>query len=136
MRVVVGPVQGFLALASPAEAGIARTALVEIHTHDGLFASRTVQQDYASGFADLADYFERLAQDWKGWRGSREWRSLEGELQISAVHDGHIRLELELRGPFPQDWLVRCEIALEPGEQLSAAATDLRAFANSYDSSI
>ncbi len=37
-----------------------------------------------SGFLHL------LYEDFRGWTGARTWRSLEGELQLSAVHEGHV----------------------------------------------
>jgi hypothetical protein len=50
--------------------------VAELHT-DGLSASRDVVPHYATGFRDLTDFFRKLASDWLGWAGIREWRSRE-----------------------------------------------------------
>jgi hypothetical protein len=108
---------------------------VEVSIGDELAVRRDVQQHYASGFSDLARFFESLAADWRGWSGERTWESLEGELAFTATHDGHVRLRIDVRGSIERDWRVRCDLAVEPGEQLSAAARDARAFASQYSKS-
>jgi hypothetical protein len=88
-------------------------------------ASRRV---YALGFTDLAEFFEGLAVDWRGWTGSRAWRSLEGDLEVAADHHRHVRLRVALRGdPYRSDWRVSATIELDPGEELSTVAADVRA---------
>src|SRR5215207_3128920 len=71
---------------------------------DGLAASVTVVHHYASGFQDLADFFEQHAHNWRGWEGTREWKSLEGDLRIEARHEyGHVQLRVTLRHALA-DW--------------------------------
>lgn len=83
---------------------------------------------YALEFTDLAEFFEDLVNDWWGWTGSRAWRSLEGDLEITADHHRHVRLRIALRGdPNRSDWRVSATIELEPGEELSTVAADVRA---------
>jgi hypothetical protein len=41
----------------------------------GLEARSTVYQHYASGFDDLIAFFAGLARDWRGWDGTRAFRS-------------------------------------------------------------
>lgn len=83
---------------------------------------------YALEFTDLAEFFEGMAREWRGWSGSRSWRSLEGDLEITAEHHRHVRLRVALRGdPYRSDWRVSATIELEPGEELSAAAAEVRA---------
>jgi hypothetical protein len=90
-----------------------------------LAASATVQ---ALGLRDMATYFEDLVKDWRGWSGSRVWRSVEGDLEISAEHHGHVLLRITLRGdPYQSDWCTSATVELDPGEQLSEAAKDVRA---------
>ena len=92
-------------------------------------ASRRV---YALGFTDLAEFFEGLATDWRGWTGSRAWRSLESDLEITADHHRHVRLRVALRGdPYRSDWRVSATIELDPGEELSTVAADVRALVDS-----
>lgn len=83
---------------------------------------------YALDFEDLAEFFERLATDWRGWTGSCAWRSLEGDLELTADHGGRVRLRVALRGdPFGADWHAATTIELEPGEELATVAADVRA---------
>src|SRR5262245_22660355 len=83
---------------------------------------------YALEFRDLAMYFEGLAADWRGWQGARVWHSLEGDLEISAEHHRHVLLRIALRGDtYRSDWHATATIELDPGEQLSEAAKNVRA---------
>jgi hypothetical protein len=100
----------------------------------GLAASRRVVHHYASGFEDLADFFGRLAADWRGWAGERVWESVEGDLRIEARHAyGHIQLRVVLRGPGPgwgnEGWKAMADLTIDPGEELTQAASNLRALA-------
>jgi hypothetical protein len=73
----------------------------ELHL-DGLAASLVVVHHFGSGFKDLADFFERQAQDWRGWEGIRQWESLEGDLKIEARHEyGHVQLRVTVRKMLP-----------------------------------
>ena len=36
----------------------------------------------------LARFFAELATAWKGWEGTLNWSSLEGEFEIDCEHDG------------------------------------------------
>lgn len=44
------------------------------------------------------DLFAQFAENWRGWKGKKEWRSIEGELNLAATTDslGHITLTAEL----------------------------------------
>jgi hypothetical protein len=95
-------------------------------------ASRRV---HALEFTDLAEFFDGLAADWRGWSGSRAWRSLEGDLGITAEHRRHVRLRVALRGdPSGSDWRVAVTIELDPGEELANVAADIRALVRDTDS--
>ncbi|MBP6218909.1 MAG: hypothetical protein KA436_10010 [Oligoflexales bacterium] len=41
----------------------------------------------------LGDFFEDLAQNWKGWEGKRIFRSVESDFRIEAVHDHRSRVD-------------------------------------------
>jgi hypothetical protein len=76
------------------------TLFAELHA-DGLVAARRVRL-YAHG--DLEDFFDSLAEDWRGWDGARCWESPEHDLEITARHrtGGHVLIRVELRdGPVP-----------------------------------
>lgn len=109
-----------------AEEGVLRPdeLMCDLHA-ETMSASRRV---YALGFIDLAQFFEGLATDWRGWPGSRAWHSLEGDLEIVADHHRHVRLRVTLSGdPYRSEWRVSATIELDPGEELTAVAADIRA---------
>jgi hypothetical protein len=94
---------------------------------DGLAAQCVVVHTYSMGFADLIDFFDGMARDWRGWRGVRTFSSLEGDLDLAATHDGHVRLRVVLRQSTVQDgWTAEARLRVEPGEQLSRIVEDLR----------
>jgi hypothetical protein len=100
---------------------------------EGLAASVIVVHHYASGFQDLADFFQRHAQDWRGWEGTRDWSSLEGDLRIEARHEyGHVQLRVVLRRARADrgnhGWVATGDLTIDPGEQLTRAAADVTTF--------
>lgn len=101
---------------------------------DGLSAAVQVCCHYATGFEDLADFFQRLADEWLGWAGARTWESLEHELELEARHEyGHVQLRVTMRREGPGwgnlGWSVTGDLTIEPGERLSAIARDMRVVA-------
>jgi hypothetical protein len=105
----------------------------ELHL-DGLTASVAVVHNYASGFQDLADFFEQQAQDWRGWEGVRKWESLEGDLGIEARHEhGHVQLRVTVRKVLPNwgnnGWRATGDLTIDPGEQLTRVAADVKTLA-------
>ncbi|MBM9506433.1 hypothetical protein ITX44_18120 [Streptomyces sp. KK5PA1] len=71
-----------------------------------------------------------LAEDFRGWSGTRTWRSLEGDLTLTADHAGRrVRLVWGLHDRFPDDqW--RFEVTTEhaPGEDMRNLAGEIRGF--------
>jgi hypothetical protein len=101
---------------------------------DGLAAKRRVVHNYASGFEDLADFFGQLADDWRGWSGEQVWESVEGDLRIEARHEyRHVQLRIVLRSQGPgwgnEGWKVTADLTIDPSEELTRAASDLRVLA-------
>src|ERR1700691_5899488 len=47
----------------------------------------------------LAQFFQDMAANWKGWEGEKTWSSIEGEFGLAATSDrlGHITLRIRLR---------------------------------------
>lgn len=82
---------------------------------------------YDDHYGALADFFDGLAASWRGWDGERTFGSLEGDLDLVATHDGHIRLAVRLRVDGPGEWNVRANLVVDPGEDISVAAVDVRA---------
>jgi hypothetical protein len=91
----------------------------------GLAASMAAYDDR---YGALAVFFDDLAASWRGWDGERAFYSLEGEFELVARHDGHVRLAVGLRRvDGPGLWIVQTELAVDPGEDLAAAARGVRA---------
>jgi hypothetical protein len=91
-----------------------------------LRASRQVYEGYDEGFSSLARYFGKLATNWRGWTGSRDYESIEGDLRIQATHDGHVNLRVLLwESTVPTGWRVEAHVRLDAGEALNAAAGDI-----------
>jgi hypothetical protein len=92
----------------------------------GLDASRLVSAHYATGFDELVAFFNGLAADWRGWQGERTYESLEHDLRLTAVHDGHVRLLVQLQETAGRD---ECSatgvVQLDPGEEMTRAAEDV-----------
>jgi hypothetical protein len=99
-----------------------------------LTADARVDSYMSAGFAEL---FEDLAANWRGWAGKKAWRSLEGELQLSAECDrlGHVWLTVSLRRGLPAMWSVKLVLLVEAG-QLEALARAARTFADSIPSAV
>lgn len=63
--------------------------------------------------ASLATFFEDMAANWKGWTGTKEWRSAESLFLLSGGHDGlgHVSIDVELgSGWYDNDWRARARI--------------------------
>jgi Family of unknown function (DUF6228) len=75
----------------------------------------------------LGEYFESMAACWTGWKGTKDWSSLEGEFTLSATSGstGHITLSYFLRPPYTGfHWELKGALELEAG-QLSAVAQEV-----------
>lgn len=67
---------------------------------------------------DLADFFDGLAKDWRGWIGGREW--LTDGLQLTCSHDGvgHVTIDVvvgAIAPPLLGTWTVHTTVEVEPG---------------------
>jgi hypothetical protein len=79
---------------------------------------------------DLVAFFEELAREWKGWKGVKEWKSVEGDFALSGTADGLgvVALRVTLKsGPYEDDWCVQTVIHVDAG-QLEDLAVKARAF--------
>lgn len=127
---VIGTVSGHLRL-RPEPDDPSLDYLVADLVDDGLTATKRVYAHYASGWRDLAAFFGGLATDWRGWSGTREWASIESDLKIEARHEfGHVQLHVTIwqsRADWGNHgWRASADLTLEPGEQLSRVADQLR----------
>jgi hypothetical protein len=78
----------------------------------------------------LAEFFDDLARDWRGWTGDKVFTSVEHDLVFRATHDGsgHVLLGVRLGTHVAEDaksWQVSAPLALEAG-QLEPLATSVR----------
>nr|WP_276310093.1 DUF6228 family protein [Nocardioides speluncae] len=101
---------------------------------EGVTATRSVVNNYTTGFQDLADFFGGMADAWRGWLDARSWESIEGDLRLEARHEhGRVRLTVTLRhdraGWTNHGWRVTADLGMEPGEQLAQIARDVAALA-------
>lgn len=76
-------------------------------------------------FEGLINYLAELERDWRGWHGTREWMSLEGDLSLTATHTGG-RLEFRVVLKRAPDWEVHVEMTIGAGEDLSSAVRAAR----------
>jgi hypothetical protein len=76
------------------------------------------------GGEGLDAFLARLAADWRGWHGTRTWRSFRHDLRIEATHRGaRVELMFIIRRDFELDaWEVRFPLLIAPGESLSRLA--------------
>jgi hypothetical protein len=90
------------------------------------FSGRVVVSTYHSGPPSLL--FEKMAREWRGWEGKKEWTALEDELRLTASTDltGHTELLVIMRDySDPADSRLQATLQLEAGqlEELARAMT-------------
>ena len=88
-------------------------------------ASRHVYA-YTDG-AGIARLFAEAAREWRGWTGTKQWESLEGEFRIVLTIDrlGHVTVEARVQSDpaGPDRWQLEAELGLDAG-QLEGVARD------------
>jgi hypothetical protein len=71
------------------------------------------------GYTDceyLVQFFQAIANEWRGWKGIKEWASIEGEFRLEAESDnlGHVILTVHLNDPSePEPWSAKLSLGLE-----------------------
>lgn len=74
------------------------------------------------GYTDcefLVNLFEFIAKEWKGWKGTQEWASIEGEFSISATCDnlGHVMLAITIKEhDGPERWNSEVSLGIDAGQ--------------------
>lgn len=80
---------------------------------------RAVLRFYDLGIQGLGTYFASLAADWRGWRDTRSWSSLEGDVELSATHNGRgtisVRTYLRTEAAAHHRWNCCSELLLDAG---------------------
>jgi hypothetical protein len=107
--------------------GVAFSMVVGVEL-GSLTTGREVVAHSRSGFADLPVFFADLAENWRGWSGTRTYESLEHDFLLEAVHTGsHVELSFTLQDPeFHGSWSVRGRLTLDAGEELTRVSADLK----------
>ncbi len=98
-----------------------------IHTNDMNASTKVSNLPYGH---DPSDFFEVLAQGWKGWSEKKEGTAMEGEIDLTASHDnkGTIELTIELRSGFNAPcWNSSIILQIDAGG-LQVIATDAKHF--------
>ena len=79
---------------------------------------------------DLADFFDSLASDFRGWSGERTWLNDDLVLEATFRSGGHIGVTWVLRpGMFREGtWAAHIVTVFEAGAEMKALAAELREF--------
>lgn len=79
---------------------------------------------------DSPTFIQQLVDDFRGWEGTRSWRSLEDQLRIDATWTGggHVELSFRLTPSVQDKWAVNVRFTLEAGEELRSLRDGLAAF--------
>jgi hypothetical protein len=78
----------------------------------------------------LARFFRDLANSWNGFEGSKDYRTLEGQLVFSCQHDGRgtVTCKITLRQPEPPEWSLGAIFDFGAGAHLERLADEVEAF--------
>ncbi len=77
----------------------------------------------------LDTFFSSLAEDFRGWEGARNWRSLERDLTISAEHcpGGYVHLAWGIHDrPPSEEWHFETTTVHATGEEVRNLAAEFR----------
>jgi hypothetical protein len=72
----------------------------------------------------LAAWFRELDNDWRGWAATKRWSSMEGQLELNAIHDGlgTVTLTARLKDGSPERWIATGHLQLDAGVFLALSA--------------
>jgi uncharacterized protein DUF6228 len=78
----------------------------------------------------LRPFFQDLADAWRGFEGTKEYGSLEGQLLLACQHDGRgtVECKVTLRQPWPPEWSVEAVLHFGAGAHLERLADQVGAF--------
>jgi hypothetical protein len=111
---------------APAGREVLWALMVELRL-DGLAARTHVWLGPEEVEPSLAELFDDLAANWRGWAGQKDWEGKEGGLTLSCSHDGvgTVSIVVHLSHLSGAGWSVRGMIAVDAG-QLDQIASDVR----------
>jgi hypothetical protein len=104
-------------------------------TEPGLVAEKRIYIFSETGhpLAPIALFVREMATKWRGWSGDLTYESIEHNLEITAQHDGHVRLNVNLRSDEAAGWRVNTRLTVPPGEALTNAATRFTSLLNEIE---
>jgi hypothetical protein len=78
----------------------------------------------------LPKFFQDLADDWRGFDGVRSIVTIEGDLEISAEHDGlgTVHLKITIGQLWEPAWSLTISMDIGAGAHLASVAQDLERF--------
>lgn len=79
----------------------------------------------------LGAFLFSLAEDFRGWEGTRTWRSLEHDLSLAAEHHsrGYVHLTWGIHDRAPgEEWCFETTTVHAAGEDMRNLAADVHAF--------
>ncbi|GAB2515058.1 DUF6228 family protein [Nocardiopsis aegyptia] len=104
------------------------THTVEVELSDDGISARGRSAFEGRTPENLRDFLVALAEDWRGWPGTRSWTSLEREMTVEAHHNGRsqVSLAITLRRAdlhhTSDAWSARVVVTVEAGEELRRIA--------------
>lgn len=96
---------------------------------NGLTAEALVLSLDRAGYG-LPAFVGQLAEDFRGWAGTRTWENADHDLGVGATWTtrGHVDLRWWLTPSIYDRWTASVVIEVEAGAEMSALARDLSAF--------
>ena len=87
-------------------AGPGLWSLVVRVVDEGLTAQTSIWLGPEGVEEPLAGFFADLADDWRGWSGTKEWNGMEGGLRLFCTHDkvGHVTMRVSLSSHSGTGW--------------------------------
>lgn len=116
----------------PSDPNLAADDMVEYTVRlsgNGLTAEALVLSLDAAGHGLLA-FIEELAEDFRGWDGTRAWENADHDLGVEATWTtrGHVNLRWWITPSIYDRWTASVVVEVEAGAEMSAFARDLSAF--------
>lgn len=96
---------------------------------NGLDASAVLVSLDTAGHG-LARFLDGLADDFRGWDGTRTWRNADRDLSVGATWSsrGHVSLDWHLIPSLYDRWSAHVVVDVEAGEEMVRLAAGLRRF--------
>jgi Family of unknown function (DUF6228) len=76
---------------------------------------------------ELPDFIQELAHNFRGWAGTRAWKSLEDQLHVEATWSsgGHVELRFRITPSVYDPWAACVVVPVEAGAEMQALADTL-----------